>query len=116
MIIRLDVFDTTPGATGETAVFAPPASIKTIGQYRQWLWDQRDNHLVRQVMACAARTFTGTSVFPRPAFEGPYAETLEKAIREFHTWSKNLTQPQPAPKVPVETGSAPLDLFQAPDF
>jgi hypothetical protein len=81
MILRSDRYDTTPGAAGECAVLAPPASFTGDAEaYTEWLRGRYvDDPLIRQVMAIQAM-FGDSPRRIEAVFEGPFADALETAI------------------------------------
>ena len=86
-IFNTSTFDTTPGATGEFAVLAPPADVATHEEYLQWLRHARKDPMLNQVMACAARTIAGkSSTFRSPEITGPLAESLTHALKGMARW------------------------------
>lgn len=90
MILRSDRFDTTPGATGECAVLAPPADFSGDGDvFTEWLRGRYDNDpLVRQVLAIQA--LYGDSPRHGPStFEGPFSAELQAAILRLRVWLRS---------------------------
>lgn len=86
-VFNTSTFDTTPGATGELAVLAPPSDVTTHEEYLQWLRQARNDPMLNQVMACAARTIAGkSSLFRSPEITGPLAETLSLALKGMAKW------------------------------
>lgn len=118
MIFRLDVLDTEPGATGESAVLAPPADVHSEQQYLEWLgWAQLDPQML-QLMAVVGRAYRGNPVFPRPRFTGRYADVLEGSIKEFSRsiYDKNYRRsPDGPPAISVRRAlpraETPLQLY-----
>lgn len=123
MILRLDVFDTQPGATGEAAILAPPADVHSEAQYLEWLgWAQMDPQ-VFQLMVVVSRAIRGNSLFPRPRFSGPFAGVLEGVFKEFtrSLADKNHRRsPDGPPAISVRRdpprAEAPLQLFTQRDL
>lgn len=120
-------FDTTPGATGELAILAPPSNVATHEEYLQWLREARNDPMLNQVMACAARTIAGkSSISKAPEITGPLAETLNHALKGMAKWmygkKKGDTQLDGPPAMSMRdafeppSSEAPLDLFTSQAF
>jgi len=119
MIFRTDLLDTTPGATGELAVLAPPAEITTEDAYLQWLRMARRDLQLFNVMVFLARAYLRSTVLRKPTIVGPMASTLDQALRGMAKWltqSPKERHPDGPPSLPMSlappAGEPPLDLFQ----
>jgi len=83
MIIRTDVLDTTPGARGETCLFAPPKRVTSPEMYRRWLdWMEANGPITRQYVIYIARIYAGANGFVRPSMNGPFSEALGNYFEE----------------------------------
>lgn len=83
-VVRVDLFDTTPGATGECAVFAPPERINSKELYGSWLKANADTTARSMYLHFTMSAYTGASkVFTRPTIQGPYSEVLDLFFRYY---------------------------------
>lgn len=83
-VVRVDLYDTTPGATGECAVFAPPERINSKELYGQWLQANADTTVRTMYLHFTMAAYLGVSkVFMRPSIQGPYSEVLDQFFRYY---------------------------------
>lgn len=100
--------DTTPGATGERAALAPPATVTTAEQYLDWLRSISGT----QQFSIVIRYFAGKSLSGlRPRIHGPFADTLEFALERAAEWQYRNTGWKPR-RASTPSSQDSLPLFQ----
>lgn len=108
-------FDTTPGATGEFAVLAPPADVTTAEAYLDWLrWARSNDGLRCQVMTIAARSFARKSIIRPPEITGPLSSTLTDALLRLGKWIYSAGNQQDGPPAPSMKDRFERQQSQAP--